>query len=191
MTYLSGIKEFIQSWDDCFVEVTETDIFATSPQGNINSAGTSACYNSPVFPKYHRYFKKSLELGIRELAIALILKFNCITYSSCQGHCATTDAAMRPRYVAILPRNPQEYERFFNLFHHLAKLTNQEIPDLSVQVAIGGDTLESENCVMPGITLFFVSNQSDEAVYFQDVEIAYQKILEILQNYSAESFSSK
>ena len=184
MTYLSGIKEFIQSWDDCFVEVTDTDIFATSPQGNINSDGTSACYNSPVFTKYHRYFKKSLELGVRELAIALILKFNCITYSSCQGHAATNDAAMRPRYVAILPRNPQEYERFFNLFHHLAKLTNQEIPNNSVKVAIGEDPLESEDCVMPGITLFFLYDQSDEALYFQDVEITYQTLLEILNNYS-------
>jgi len=184
MTYLSGIQEFIQSWNDCFVEVTESDVFATSAQGNINSDGTSACYNSPVFPKYHRYFKKSLELGIRELAIALILKFNCITYSSCQGHHSTPDAVMRPRYVAILPRNPEEYQRFFNLFHHLANLTNQQIPGNSVRVAIGDDTLESEDGAMPGITIFFVSDISDEEVYFQDVEIAYQKLLQVVHNYS-------
>ena len=188
MTYLSGIKEFIQSWDDCFVEVTDTDVFSRSPQGNINSDGTSACYNSPAFTKYHRYFKKSLEPGIQELAIALILKFNCITYSSCQGHYSTADAAWRPRYVAIIPRNPQEYEQFFNLFHRLANLINQQIPHNSVQVAIGDDTLESENCLMPGITLFFVSDQSDESLYFQNVEIAYQKALEVVQNYSSDSW---
>jgi hypothetical protein len=184
MTFVSGVKEFIQSWDDCFVEVTETDVFATSPQGNINSEGTSACYNSAIFPKYHRYFKKSLEAGIRELAIALIRKYNCITYSSCQGHAATNDAVMRPRYAAILPRTPQEYERFFNLFHHLARLTNQQIADNSVKVAIGNDPVESEEVVMPGITLFFVADHTDEALYFHDVEIAYQKVLEILLSQS-------
>ncbi|KOR34403.1 MULTISPECIES: hypothetical protein [Planktothricoides] len=190
MTFVSGVKEFIQSWDDCFVEVTETDVFATSPQGNINSEGTSACYNSAIFPKYHRYFKKSLEAGIRELAIALIRKYNCITYSSCQGHATTNDAVMRQRYVAILPRTPQEYERFFNLFHHLAKLTNQQIADNSVKVAIGDDPVESEDGVMPGITLFFVADHKDETLYFHDVEIAYQKVLEIVLSHSEGALRS-
>lgn len=183
MTFLSGLKEFIESWEDRFVEPTELDRVRESPQGNINSEGTSACGDSPTFPKYHRYFKKSLEPGVRELAIALIQKFDCITYSSCQGHFSTPDAAMRPRYVAILPRNEEEYQRLFNILNHLAKLTNSLVPNSAVTVAIGEDRVESEECVMSGLTLFFVSTTSNEEIYFQEVEIVSKKVVELIASH--------
>lgn len=90
MTYLSGLQALIDSWEDPFIEPDPTDVFQQSPAGNINRDGTSACADSPIFVKYHRYFKRSLEVGVRDLTIALILKFirtpviapkvsNCIT----------------------------------------------------------------------------------------------------------------
>ena len=114
MTEFSDFKSFVDSWEDRFVEVTEFDIFKQSPQGNINSDGTTACCDSAIFTKYHRYFKRSIEQGVRDLTIALILKLNCITYSSCQGHFSREDAGMRQRYVAVMPRDEEEYQCLFN-----------------------------------------------------------------------------
>ncbi|HIK29671.1 MAG: hypothetical protein N3E45_04180 [Oscillatoriaceae bacterium SKW80] len=182
-SYLSGVKDFIKSWDDPFVGVageTGSDVIRESPQGNINSEGTSACYNSPAFTKYHRKFKKSLEAGIRDLTLALILKLNCITYSSCQGHRATDDAVMRQRYVGILPRDHTEYEYLYGCFQNLAALTNSLCNDTSVRVYIQEDTLQSEDCVMPCLNLFFVGIRGDEDSYFQDLEIVYQKFISLV-----------
>lgn len=181
-SYLSGVKDFIKSWDNPFVgEANETaNEIRESPQGNINSEGTSACYNSPAFTKYHRKFKKSLEAGIRDLTIALILKLNCITYSSCQGHHSTNDAVMRQRYVGILPRDYTEYEYLYRLFQNLAALTNSLCSDNPVQVYIQEDILESEDCVMPCLNLFFVGIRGDENTYFQEIETVYQKFLSLV-----------
>ena len=183
MTYLSRIEEFIANWDDRFVEVNPDEVFKQSPQGNINTDGTSACCDSPALSKYHRYFKKSIELGVRDLTVALILKFNCITYSSCQGHFSTPDAAMRPRYVAILPRDDNDDRRLLQIFQDLADLTYSQLPANPVKVVLGSDILESETCTMPGITLFFVSNSVlPETTYFNELEKVYTHLLQIIQN---------
>jgi hypothetical protein len=180
MTYLSGLKDFISSWDDRFVSETDWDTFRESPQGHINRDGTSACSDSPIFSKYHRKFKKSIELGVRELTVAVILKFNCITYSSCQGHFSTADAVMRQRYVGVVPRNEKEYQDLFNLFQGLALLTNAQVADTSVRVFVQEDTLASEDYIMPCLNLFFVPVAGDEETYFRDLEVVYKKLLDII-----------
>ncbi len=178
MTEFSNLKSFVNTWEDRFVEVTEFDVFKESPQGNINSNGTAVCCDSPVFTKYHRYFKRSIELGIRDLIIALILKLNCITYSSCQGHFSTTDVPMRPRYVAVLPRDAQEYERLLTIFSQIAALTNVQFPNHPVKVVVGNDNLESEDEVKKCLTLFFVLNHGNEAEYFREIEPVYNYVLQ-------------
>lgn len=187
-TYLSGVKDFIKSWDDPFVGEFAgekgADVIRESAQGHINTDGTSACYNSPAFTKYHRKFKKSIELGVRDLTVALILKFNCITYSSCQGHRSSEKAVMRQRYVGILPRNQGEYEYLCGLFQNLAVLANSLSGDSPVQVYVQEDTLESENCVMPCFNLFFVGVRGDEETYFQEVEAVYQKFISLVNSRS-------
>lgn len=182
MTYLSGLKDLIAAWDDRFVEENPGDTFRQSPQGNINTDGTSACADSPILTKYHRQFKKSIEPGVRDLAIALILKLNCITYSSCQGHFGTTDAQMRQRYVGILPRNPEEYQKLFQILTAIAQITNAQFPDSAVQVALLPDRLESEDCVMPCFNLFFVSRTDDEDIYFREIEGVYESFVKILSD---------
>jgi hypothetical protein len=180
MTYFSGLQEFIASWDDRFVEENSAETFRESPLGNINTDGTAACADSPILSKYHRKFKKSIEPGVRDLTIALILKLNCITYSSCQGHFSTSKSQMRPRYVGILPRDLAEYHSLFEQLKIVADLTNARLPKNPVQVLLTPDTLESENCVMPCFNLFFISKSADETIYFQEVEAVYQTFLDLL-----------
>ncbi len=182
MTYFSGLKEFIASWDDRFVEENPTETFRESPLGNINTDGSAACADSPILSKYHRKFKKSIEPGVRDLTIALILKLNCITYSSCQGHFSASKSPMRPRYVGILPRDLAEYQDLFNHLKTLSDLTNAQLPKNPVQVVLTPDTLESENFGMPCFNLFFISQSPDESIYFQEVEGVYQTFLKLLSD---------
>ena len=180
MTYFSGLKEFIASWDDRFVEANPAETFRESPLGNINTDGTAACADSPILSKYHRQFKKSIEPGVRDLTVALILKLNCITYSSCQGHSSTPKSQMRPRYVGILPRDLAEYHSLFEQLKTVADLTNGRLAKNPVQAVLTPDTLESENCVMPCFNLFFISKSADETLYFREVEVVYQTFLNLL-----------
>ncbi|MGD1808829.1 hypothetical protein ACP6PL_25785 [Dapis sp. BLCC M126] len=178
MTEFSDLKSFVDSWEDRFVEVTEFDIFKHSANGNINTDGTAACCDSPIFTKYHRYFKRSIEPGVRDLIIALILKLNCITYSSCQGHFSTKDSAMRQRYVAVMPRNDDEYQQLFNTFNQIAKLTNYQFTENPVKVVVGNDNLESEGKTTKCLTLFFVSNNANESEYFREIESVYNYVIQ-------------
>lgn len=178
MTEFSDLKSFVDSWEDRFVEVTEFDIFKQSPNGNINAEGTAACCDSPIFTKYHRYFKRSIEPGVRDLTIALILKLNCITYSSCQGHLSTKNAVMRQRYVAVMPRDQEEYERLFQIFNQIAESTNYYFANNPVKVVVGNDNLESEGKTTKCLTLFFVSNNVDEVEYFREIEPVYNYVLQ-------------
>ncbi|MEM1172639.1 MAG: hypothetical protein AAGJ08_27085 [Cyanobacteria bacterium P01_H01_bin.35] len=178
MTEFSDLKSFVDSWEDRFVEVTEFDVFQQSPNGNINTDGTAACCDSQIFPKYHRYFKRSIEPGVRDLTIALILKLNCITYSSCQGHFSTKDAVMRQRYVAVMPRNDEEYQQLFNTFNQIADLTNYQFAGNPVKVVVGNDNLESEGKITKCLTLFFVSNDANESEYFREIESVYNYVIQ-------------
>ncbi|MDJ0555335.1 MAG: hypothetical protein QNJ68_13005 [Microcoleaceae cyanobacterium MO_207.B10] len=178
MTEFNDLKSFLDSWEDRFVEVTEFDIFQQSPNGNINTDGTAACCDSPIFTKYHRYFKRSIEPGVRDLTIALILNLNCITYSSCQGHLSTKDAVMRQRYVAVMPRDEEEYERLFNIFNQIAESTNYHFAKNPVKVVIGNDNLESEGKSTKCLTLFFVSDDVDESEYFREIQPVYNYVLQ-------------
>lgn len=179
-TFLSGLKNFIASWDDPFVEESEAEIIRESPEGNINTDGTAACYNSPIFRRYHRKFKRSLEVGVRELTAVLILKFNCITYSSCQGHRATADAVMRQRYVGIIPRDKQEYDYFLQWLQYLASTTNSLVVGSCVRLWVDEDWVESEEGRMGCLHLFFVGVDGDEERYFEDVEVVYQQLLQVI-----------
>ncbi len=185
MTFLSKIKEFIASWNDPFVSIdlTDFDLFRTSPEGNINSEGTRACSDSPTVPKYYRYFKKAIEPGVKELTIAFILKLDCITYSSCQGHYATPDAVMRQRYVAVLPRDAEDYQRLLNILQQLGEETNSKFHNNPVKVAIAEDKVKSEDCEMPGLVFAFVSVLSEEHIYFRELEPVYNYVLELVNNY--------
>lgn len=178
MTEFSNLNSFVDAWEDRFVEVTEFDIFQQSPNGNINTDGTAACCDSPILTKYHRYFKRSIEPGVRDLTIALILKLNCITYSSCQGHCSTANTPMRQRYVAVMPRNEEEYQQLFNTFNQIAELTNNHFFDNPVKIVVGNDNLESEGKTTKCLTLFFVSNNGDESEYFREIEAVYKYVLQ-------------
>lgn len=182
-TYLSGLKQFIASWDDPFVEEKQGEIIRESKEGHINTDGTTACFNSPIFTRYHRKFKRSLESGIRELATVFILKFKCITYSTCQGHFSTPDAVMRQRYVGIIPRNEKEYDSIKNLLLKITEETNAQISTGCVRLCVHEDRIDSEDCSLPCLHLFFVGIEGDEHSYFHDLESVYQQVLKNLSSY--------
>jgi hypothetical protein len=182
MTYFSGLRDFINSWDDPFVETHPDEVFRQSPQGHINADGTAVCGDSPIFSKYHRYFKRSIEVGVKDLTVALIRKFDCITYSSCQGHRSTFNAVMRPRYVGILPRNQDEFQRLLLSLQLLVNLVNSHFPHSPVVLTLGQDLVESEDLNLPGLTVFFEPVTPDEDVYFQIVDEIYNYLLLLINS---------
>ncbi|MGL5508766.1 MAG: hypothetical protein ACRDB1_04060 [Microcoleaceae cyanobacterium] len=182
MTYVSELKHFLQHWDDPFIEVAEGEEFAVGALGNINTAGNAQCADSPIFTKYHRYLKRSLELGVRDLVTAFILKYNLITYSSCQGHPATAESEMRCRYIAFIPKDEVDYQRVDEILQYFMHAVNAEFSTHPVQIAMGKDDVESEEITMPALTFFFVpiSDNISETVYFQEVEPIYRRTVDLI-----------
>jgi hypothetical protein len=53
--------------------------------GHINTAGMPKA-PAHSFSRYNPLFIESLETGVRPLVVALINRFDCATFSSCEGH---------------------------------------------------------------------------------------------------------
>ena len=77
-----------------------------------------------------------------------------------------------------MPRDEQEYQHLFNSFNQIAELTKERFPDHPVKVIVGNDHLKSEGKITKCLTLFFVSNNADEAEYFREIESVYDYVLQ-------------
>ncbi|NEP47179.1 MAG: hypothetical protein F6K35_51555, partial [Okeania sp. SIO2H7] len=104
------------------------------------------------------------------------------TYSSCQGHYATPDAIMRQRYVAILPRDAEDYQRLLNILNDIAEQTNSHFYSNPVKVAIAEDKIKSEDCEMTGLVFSFVSVFYEEHIYFRELEPVYNYVLKLVNS---------
>jgi hypothetical protein len=181
--YLHGLKTFIKMWDkNQFNVEIDLDMLRLSDKGNVNFAGNSICYESPTLTKSHPLFGKAIEVGVRKLTFSLVKKLNCITYSSCQGHFSSKESPiMRQRYVGIIPRNEQESQYFLKYLHDLANTVNNQVKQTLVRVVIDTRMLDSDEGSMSCINFCFVPLISeDEELYFRDVEIVYNQVLEVL-----------
>lgn len=170
---MSRIKDFINDWD-AITSLTEDTPIKTSISDNINIEGTSSCFESFVFTKKHPSFTKAIEAKIRPLVILLVRSYNCITYSSCQGHFSTLDNVdLREMHVGILPRSKAEYEYLLDFLIIKANIVNSQVQSSHVIINIKQSVLTSEEnetdlVSMPCIDVFF-SCISSEDYYFADL----------------------
>jgi len=170
---MSRIRDFINEWDAATLSVEDMSM-KTSISDNINIEGTSSCFESFVFTKDHPNFTQAIESKIRPLVILLVRSYNCITYSSCQGHFSTLDNAdLREMHVGILPRSKAEYENLLDFLVIKADVVNSQIQSSHVIINIKRSILTSEEdeedlISMPCIDIFFSCTSSEDR-YFADL----------------------
>lgn len=172
---ISGIAKFLELWE------SDPDDQGFLPlrrggQGHRNLTGTAS---SPAitFTKGHPQFVESLEDGVKDLVLLLIECFDCVTYSSCEGH-ANPDGQtlLRGRNVDILARNASEHQHLRN---HLQVCTDYArlVPSDFVDLQLLEVELETEVGPILTLDLNFIPMTDVPDEYFYAVAPVYERLL--------------
>lgn len=175
----SGLREFIRRWDGApGGAAREGRVNRGGRAGRINLEGTAACSRARTYSRSEVEFARSIEPGVRELVFELIETFDCITYSSCEGHGAhDRPVSYSPRHVGIVPRGPEEYGRLLRALSRIASGANREAASKSVAVKVAERALSSDDLSMPCLEILFERTAGDPNVYFLELDSIYRLFL--------------
>lgn len=175
---VDGLVEFLRRWerrDELNCKKLE---FAVANGGNINLQATSESSESLLFTRWHPSFAASVEAGVRELVIRLVTDWDCVTYSSCEGHRSTVSVPARVRHVRMIPRSRAEHLRLTTMLNRLVAMTNADIDDPAVLLTWKHATvLADDGLEAPGFDLIFEPQSDDEQLYWKFLDTTYQKCL--------------
>jgi hypothetical protein len=176
---VDGLVDFLRRWQSREEENRAAVPLRTSENGNINVEGSPQSYSSAIFTRWHASFTDSLEPGVRELVLALIEAWDCITYSSCEGHRSIAGTPWRPRHVRMASRSSAEDQRIGSALDQLVTRTNA--PHCGgpgpVLVQRRSTIVGDAGLEMPGWDLVFASTSSDEDGYWASLEPVYRTCL--------------
>lgn len=184
------IENFIKEWDDPRTCQNRGDIsINTSEVGNINIAGSAADTVSYMLTIHDERFYHFIEPGIRPLVRSLILRFNCITYSSCEGHISAGNIPHTYRHVGILPRDDNELILFESALQKMVSSANDITafadPLNNVFIILNKNRIDYEgNRKRDCLDLNFIPIIPDEVLYFKGLTTSTEKMLECIRNRS-------
>jgi hypothetical protein len=177
VNYVQGLVEFLVRWDR-HDESSRTDPldFAVSGNGNINLSGTSECCASYLLTRWHPSFESSIEPGVRALVLALVDAWDCVTYSSCEGHPADGSSPPRLRHVRLIARSSEEHQRLWHRLEQLAAATNDSLPVSPVRLGVAPSIVTTEDGLQaPGLDLVFEPHGCDQAEYAEALPPFYEE----------------
>jgi hypothetical protein len=174
--------DFLARWDRRDESRLDRLPLAVSGKGNINLAGSDAGVMSYLLTRWHPSFEDSIEPGVRALVVQLIRTWDCVTYSSCQGHKAAGMVPARVRHVRLIARSRPEHEQLAGRLQRLAMLTNAQVSGSTVGVAVAPTVVSSEDGVEAlGLDLLFEPRGCDEDGYAEAIEAVYEACLRQLR----------
>jgi uncharacterized protein len=169
VNYLGGVRGLLERWK-CGGRALDEKTVTAGATGNLNIHGSTSDTAAYIFAPHEPQFLGALEPRIRPLVVALIDAMGWVTYSSCQGHPATTHSPSRPAAVGLLARHPEEAARQHAVLSRLAKRASACAANRDVCVRVTGGTLETEDGPYPCVDLQFHSTTGDEAAYFAVID---------------------
>jgi hypothetical protein len=170
---MSGAGAFVRAWDAAPARPREMPLHHGAG-GHRNLSGSPTA-PAVIFPRRHPQFEDSLEPGVRELVLALIKRFDCVTYSSCEGHPALDGTVARERAVDILPRDDGEHRRLRAGLRSCVRYARR--PEDGVDLRLTGEQLDTEEGPMSALGLAFVARERSYAAYRAAVEPVYARLL--------------
>jgi hypothetical protein len=176
-----GLKDFIRRWDQADTSASSPELKnRNGPEGQINLEGLAICSKARIYTPHENNFFGAIEPGVRQLLLEFIRIFNCITYSSCEGH-LLSDTSFTIRHLGILPRSPQEYTHFVKQFRLLTSKLSHEVNTPNVELKVEELILESDDCSKPCLEIVFANLANDPKLYFPELEQIYIRFLETLK----------
>lgn len=175
---VDGLINFLHRWNHKGELGCRELQFTVTGGGNINLQGTSECNESFLLTRWHPSFADSLEAGVRELVMRLVTKWDCVTYSSCEGHRSIAPVPARVRHVRMVSRSRVEHLRLGSLLSQLVDATNADLWDPAVRLACKPSViLAEEGLEAPGLDLIFEPQSDDESLYWKFLDASYQRCL--------------
>jgi len=151
---------------------------ARSENGNINLRSSADCYESFLLTRWHPSFESSIEPGVRDLVLALVREWDCVTYTSCEGHPTQRSVPMRLRHVGLVARSPSEYRKLERSLRLLVALTNGSGASDSVRLRLLHRVISTDDAVQaPGLDLLFDSSKDSPPSYAEEVQRLYSACL--------------
>lgn len=175
---VDGLINFLYRWDHK-EELTYKELrFAVAAGGNINLQVTSECNESFLLTRWHPSFAASLEAGVRELVMRLVTEWDCVTYSSCEGHRSIAQVPARVRHVRMVSRSRAEHLRLRSSLSRLVDSTNADLGNPCVRLTLKPSViLAEEGLEAPGLDLIFEPQSGDERLYWRFLDASYQKCI--------------
>lgn len=171
-------------WDEAGLSATKEErAYRVCESGHINIAGTSACALAKAYTRWDAEFAEVIEPGVRQLVFRLIHTYDCITYSSCEGHNSAPRACepLSIRHVGIVPRDEAERRSLTKALEKAANAANRAAGSESVSIEVIQETLDSEGTAWPCIEIQFKLLAGGCQEYFLELErldLAFQQQLQ-------------
>lgn len=197
MNRFKNLRSFLLNWDAPVADMVIPAEVKVSSLGNINIEG-SVANGSPshTLTRNDPRFYEFIEAGVRELVKALITKFNCITYSSCEGHPSVPGiSAFEPRHVGIIPRDYDEYLVLHKSLIYLTARVNEYMcapgSEYGVHIVTRIEPIESDDGgPVYGLDIYFYKLEDDEGKYFSEVNIATRMLTKLIEAYEISLYTA-
>ena len=184
---VDGLVGFLRRWDQKDELKFKELRFAVADGGNINLRGTSECSESFLLTRWHPSFIASVEAGVRELVICLVTSWDCVTYSSCEGHRSGAHVSARARHVRMISRSKAEHLRLQVMLNRLVNMTNSNMEETSVLLVWKNSVILADNDLeAPGLDLIFEPQLGNEDLYWKILESCYKRCLHHLSTLTGE-----
>ncbi len=175
---VDGLVDFLRRWERRDELAREELEFAVSSVGNINRDAAPACSESWLLTRWHPSFADSVEAGVRELVLRLVIDWDCVTYSSCEGHRSTAQVPARVRHVRMVSLDRAAHTRLERRLARLVDATNAGLEGPGVRLRVAPSVVDSDDDLQaPGLDLIFEPESADESRYWERLEPAYQRCL--------------
>lgn len=187
VNHVDGLVDFLRRWEHRDELKCKELQFAVADGGNINLRGTSECSESLLLTRWHPSFTACVEAGVRELVIRLVTDWDCVTYSSCEGHRSSVYVPARVRHVRMVSRSRAEHLRLGTMLKRLVDMTNAEVDGPGVLLVLKHSAiLADKGLEAPGLDLIFEPQSGDERLYWELLDASYQRCLLHIGEVSAE-----
>lgn len=181
-----NLRFFIRLWDSKKQSSSQPIKIGISDDGNYNFTGAEDSFTAPALTRWHPSFALCIEPGVRELVICLIEKFNCITFSSCEGHNSSATGVFSARHVSIVPRNNAEFTRYTQIFSEIAAQINKDLP-CSVIIE-SRKIMTNDGPTRNSVDIIFGGHIQTTHNVGKDLEDVYMAFLEKIKKYDSEKY---
>lgn len=173
-----GYAGFLRRWQNQQEAGNRELAFAAGAGGNINFTGRDDCSSSHMLTRWHPSFLASIEPGVRDLVQRLVERWDCVTYSSCEGHHSTSAEPMRPRNVRLGSRSALEHTTLIMRFDALCRGVSPTPGNGAVALQCRESSLHlGDGLEAPSLDLVFARASGDEAAYWLEIDVVYQATL--------------